>query len=112
MGKGPGAAISRANGRKGGRPKGVTNAEKAVLHELIRPKAQKIFDELWKLALHAKDDAIRLGALKEICDRGFGKPFQAVGVDVNESKEVRWIVSWSKDEIPIPDPVAGLPPSS
>lgn len=85
---------------KGGRPPGATSKVKLALQELIQPDALKIYHELWKLARSTKDDAIKLGCYKEMLDREFGKPFQAIGVDTGPQ---HWVVSWSTD--PVYDPL-------
>lgn len=87
------AEIARENGKKGGRPKGVKNAAtlsaeqaKQRLIDAYIAKADPI-----NQALLAKAESGDIQAIKELHDRVYGKPNQAV--DVKAELEVTHIIS-------------------
>jgi Family of unknown function (DUF5681) len=56
------------SGNPGGRPKGSTE-----LRELARQHAPTAIEELARLALKARSEAVRVSAIRELLDRGYGK---------------------------------------
>ena len=62
------------DGRKtGGRSVGTPNKTTAEIRELVRADGPAIFKELVRLAFKSKSEQTRLGAMKEILDRAYGK---------------------------------------
>src|SRR2546421_9094453 len=61
-------------GRKtGGRKAGTPNKLTAEIRDLVRADGPAIFKELVRLAFKSKSEQTRLGAMKEILDRAYGK---------------------------------------
>jgi hypothetical protein len=87
------------SGRQAGQP---THAARE-LRELVREHSPQIVAELLKLALGARKEAIRLAALRELMDRGWGKPVPAA--DNGEAGGPLWITVEVVDE----SPTASLP---
>jgi hypothetical protein len=56
------------SGNPGGRPKAV-----AEVRELARVHCADAIAELARLARHAKSEAVRIAAIRELLDRGYGK---------------------------------------
>jgi hypothetical protein len=61
------------SGNPGGRPGGI-----GELRDLARKHAPDVVRELARLALKAKSESTRVAAIRELLDRGFGKPVQAL----------------------------------
>ena len=57
------------SGNPGGRPKVV-----AEVQELARQHAPAAIAELGRLALKARNETTRVAAIRELLDRGYGKP--------------------------------------
>jgi hypothetical protein len=51
------------------------------LRDLARAHAPEAVRELARLAKHAKSEAARIAAIKELLDRAYGKPTQFVAAD-------------------------------
>jgi hypothetical protein len=66
------------SGNPGGRPRVVRE-----LRELARQHAPEAIRELARLATKAKSETARVVAIRELLDRGYGKPTQFVGGDEN-----------------------------
>jgi hypothetical protein len=66
------------SGNPGGRPKVI-----GPLQELARQHAPEAIRELARLATKAKSETARVVAIRELLDRGYGKPTQFVGGDEN-----------------------------
>jgi hypothetical protein len=61
-------------GRKtGGRKAGTPNKMTAEIRDPVRADGPAIFKELVRLAFKSKSEQTRLGAMKEILDRAYGK---------------------------------------
>jgi hypothetical protein len=68
-----------AIGKKtGGRPAGVPNKATRELKELAQAHGPALIKELARLALKAESEQARVGAIKEMFDRGWGKASQAI----------------------------------
>ena len=63
------------SGNPGGRPKVLGEVQ-----ELARLHAPSIIVELARLALKARSETARIAAIRELLDRGYGRPRQAVEV--------------------------------
>jgi len=83
-----------AKGRKtGGRQAGTPNKASSDLKALCQAFTQEAISELHRLALNASAEPARVSAIRELLDRGYGKPAQslAIGQDENLSPlVVRW----------------------
>jgi hypothetical protein len=86
----------RGGRREGaGRPSGSKNkhakALKDRLSSLAQPHGPEIIRQLVRLATTAESDAVRVMACREILDRAYGKPEQAIAEEtgVGMSKELR-----------------------
>lgn len=56
------------SGNPGGRPKGMK-----MVSDLARAKTPELMKELLRIATKGESDQVRLGAIKECLDRGWGK---------------------------------------
>jgi hypothetical protein len=65
------------SGNPGGRPKVL-----AEVQELARQHAPSAITELARLALKAKNETARIAAIRELLDRGYGRPRQAMEVSL------------------------------
>lgn len=61
-----------------GRPKGVPNKATAELKALAQVHAPMAIEKLVQLIQHAESEAAQVAAIRELLDRGFGKPSQAL----------------------------------
>lgn len=73
---------SRVGGKRpgAGRPKGSLNKATADIKALAMEHAPSAMAELARLATKAESEAARVAAIKELFDRGFGRPSQALAV--------------------------------
>ena len=79
------------SGNPGGRPRGI-----GELRELARGQAPDAIKELGRLALKARSEAARIAAIRELLDRGYGKPTQYLAgeedaIPVRTSIEVSFV---------------------
>ena len=65
------------SGNPGGRPKVLGDVQ-----ELARQHAPTVIVELARLALRAKSETARIAAIRELLDRGYGRPRQVMEVSV------------------------------
>jgi hypothetical protein len=68
------------SGNPAGRPPVI-----GELRELARAHAPEAIKELARLAVKAKSESARISAIRELLDRGFGKPTQFLPVTVKLS---------------------------
>jgi hypothetical protein len=61
------------SGNPGGRPKVLGDVQ-----EMARLHAPSVIVELARLALKAKSETARIAAIRELLDRGYGRPRQAM----------------------------------
>jgi hypothetical protein len=61
--------VKGRSGNPGGRPRVV-----GTLRDLARAHAPEAIEELARLALKAKSETARIAAIRELLDRGYGKP--------------------------------------
>lgn len=78
-----------------GRPKGSLNKATADIKALAREHAPNAMRELARLAVEAESEAARVAAIKELFDRGFGKPTQLHGGD-DDAAPIRHSVDMGK----------------
>jgi hypothetical protein len=78
-----GGPIKFAVGRKktGGRAPGTPNKTVAEIKALCLKSAPTMVAELERLALHGKQEQTRVAAMRELLDRGLGRPSQAHTVE-------------------------------
>jgi hypothetical protein len=79
------------SGNPGGRPRIIRE-----LRDLARARAPEAIRELARLAVKARSETARIAAIRELLDRGYGKPTQYVageedGVPVRTSIEVSFV---------------------
>lgn len=67
--------------KTGGRKAGTPNKATADIKALAMTHAAVAMTELARLATGAESEAARVAAIKELFDRGFGRPKQSVEVD-------------------------------
>ena len=65
------------SGNPGGRPKVLGEVQ-----ELARQYAPTVIGELARLALKAKNETVRIAAIRELLDRGYGRPRQGLEVSI------------------------------
>lgn len=74
--------MARGGARPGaGRRKGAPNKATADIRALAQVHAEDAMVELARLATEAESEAARVAAIKELFDRGFGKPKQSLDID-------------------------------
>lgn len=67
---------SQPGERRGGRQKGTPNKATASIKALAANHAPAAMEELFRLATKANSEAVRVAAIRELFDRGFGKARQ------------------------------------
>ena len=70
-----------------GRPKGAKNKATGELQDLARTHTKAAMIELARLSVAAESEQARVAAIKEILDRGYGKPAQSIGLGQAEELE-------------------------
>jgi hypothetical protein len=89
------------SGNPGGRPKVLGD-----LREMARQHAPRIIVELARLALKAKSETARIAAIRELLDRGYGRPRQAMEVSVPADNPLQLLLdeidARSRIEAPVP----------
>ena len=84
-------------GRKtGGRQRGTPNKVTVELPEAAQVYTETALDELARLASHAKSEAARVAACRELLDRGHGRASQGISL-ANEEEAGHIIVSWANE---------------
>jgi hypothetical protein len=69
--------------KTGGRRKGVGNHDGDAIRKYAQKYGKKAIDELATQMQTAPEKAVRVSAANALLDRGFGKPTQPLGGDVN-----------------------------
>jgi hypothetical protein len=62
------------------------------VQELARLHAPRIIVELARLALKAKSETARIAAIRELLDRGYGRPRQAMEVSVSAGDPIQLLL--------------------
>ena len=75
----------KPRGRKGGRKKGVPNKATADIKAAFQKHGQAMVKAVLALT-KSKDERVRLGAIKEALDRGWGKAVQGVELGVSDAE--------------------------
>ena len=97
--------MSRGGYREGaGRKPGSLNEKTIALQALAETHAETMIAELARLAFHSKSEAIRIAAIREMFNRGFGSaaplPLEPVD-DIPQVQVLRWATDRKNAE---PDP--------
>jgi hypothetical protein len=92
------------SGNPGGRPKVLGEVQ-----ELARQHAPTVIAELARLALKAKNEAARISAIRELLDRGYGKPRQAMEVSVPAGDPLQMLLDEIDARSRIEPPVSHTP---
>jgi hypothetical protein len=71
-------ASNRENAKKGGRPKGSTSSIKRDLAERCRANDARYVQILDDIAQNSTNEGYRLTAIRDLMDRGHGRPTQAI----------------------------------
>jgi hypothetical protein len=75
------------SGNPGGRPRVL-----GELQELARQQAPTVIVELARLALKAKSETARIAAIRELLDRGYGRPRQSMEVSVPAGDPIQMLL--------------------
>lgn len=76
--------MSHGGSRSGsGRPKGASNKATVELQDLARQHGASAIQQLAHLMTHATSESAQVAAAREILDRGYGRPAQALVGDPN-----------------------------
>ena len=92
------------SGNPGGRPKVL-----AEVQELARQHAPKVIVELARLALKAKNETARIAAIRELLDRGYGRPRQAVEVSIPTDDPIQMLLDELDARSRVAPPVSHTP---
>jgi hypothetical protein len=92
------------SGNPGGRPKVLGDVQ-----EMARQHAPRIIVELARLALKAKSETARIAAIRELLDRGYGKPRQAMEVSVPADNPIQLLLDEIDARSRIEAPVSHTP---
>lgn len=85
-----------AKGAKtGGRQKGTPNKATAEIKALAGKHTLTVVNELARLATKAESEAARVAAIKELLDRAYGKPAQALTGEDGGAIEVIAKLTWA-----------------
>src|SRR3954447_22241066 len=101
----------RPGERRGGRVAGTPNRNTAEIKEIAQQYGPAAVAALAQLAgltkgrPGAESEAARIAAMKEILDRGYGRPTQHVGGDA-EAGPLRVDFRWADPPQPSPEPEA------
>ena len=72
---------SKPGERRGGRQPGTPNKATVEIRDIAKQYAPEAMAELARLAREAESEQARVGAIKEILDRAYGKSTQPVSGD-------------------------------
>ena len=92
------------SGNPGGRPKVLGDVQ-----ELARQHAPRAIVELARLALKAKSETARIAAIRELLDRGYGRPRQAMEVSVPADNPLQLLLDEIDARSRIEAPVSHTP---
>jgi hypothetical protein len=70
--------FEKGHPRYGGRAKGQGNKATRDIKELASKHGPALIEELVRLALRGRSEMTRIAAAKELLDRGYGRPTQAI----------------------------------
>lgn len=81
--------------KAGGRQKGTLNHATAELKVLCQKHCPAAVLELARLSTGAESEQARVGAIRELLDRGYGKAPQPHDGD-GQGGAIKWVVGWEK----------------
>ena len=87
--------MGKRTGRPKGRPKGSLNKATAELKQIAQQYTDEAFEILLQIARDGENEGARVSAVKEILDRGWGKPAQTVEAGPELTK---MILAWASPE--------------
>lgn len=87
-------AGSRPGEHRGGRQKGTPNKATAEIKSLARKHGKEAIDKLVSLMRSAENEQVQGNAAKDLLDRGYGKPAQAMAGPDGEGP-VKAIIEWA-----------------
>ena len=75
--------MARHGGKRlgAGRPKGTPNKANAELREAAQAYGLEIIERLAAMAANAESESVRLAAMRELLDRGYGRPPAGLEID-------------------------------
>jgi hypothetical protein len=79
------------------------------VQELARQHAPTVIVELARLALRAKSETARIAAIRELLDRGYGRPRQAMEVSVPADNPLQLLLDEIGGQSRIEPPVSHTP---
>jgi hypothetical protein len=79
------------------------------VQELARQHAPTVIVELARLALRAKSETARIAAIRELLDRGYGRPRQAMEVSVPAGDPLQLLLDEIDARSRIEPPVSHTP---
>ncbi len=80
---------SKPGERRGGRQKGTPNKATAGIKAAFQKHGDELVQALLALT-KSKDERVRVNAIKECLDRGWGKPAQTVAAQLDGDLTIRW----------------------
>jgi hypothetical protein len=92
------------SGNPGGRPKVLGEVQ-----ELARQYAPRAIVELARLALKAKNETARIAAIRELLDRGYGRPRQVMEVSLPADNPLQLLLDEIDARSRIEPPVSHTP---
>lgn len=81
--------------KTGGRVKGTPNKATADIKEAAQQYTVEAMEALATIMRTSESDAAKVSAIKEILDRGHGKPAQAVKVGGDEESPLEMVMRWA-----------------
>ena len=80
---------SKGTPKTGGRQKGTPNKATRSIKEAFQQHEKELVKALLAL-VKSTDERVRVNAIKECLDRGWGKPAQAIAANIDGDITVRW----------------------
>ena len=84
---------SKPGERRGGRKKGTPNKATADIKALAQKHGKDAIAKLVKL-LKSEDERVVVAAVKELLDRGYGKPAQALEIGGKDGESLSFTVTF------------------
>ena len=82
-------AAQKGHTKAGGRKKGTPNKATAEIKAAFQKHGDELVQALLALT-KSKDERVRVNAIKECLDRGWGKPAQTVAAQLDGDITIRW----------------------
>jgi hypothetical protein len=78
--------------KTGGRKPGSLNKATADIKRLAQAHGEELIEKLLNLARNAENESAQIAAIKELLDRGFGRPTQHIAGDA-EAAPVKQVIN-------------------